>query len=1014
MLALRVCGLVALVAIAFWLSSFSEPVPIPPGGPFKLPLYFIENRGQTHPDIGYYVSGRHAAAYFTRNAVYYSFEKQHRFEQASLGLPRQRQVRLDFLGANLHPTMEAPARTSAIVSHFHGPPENWKTGIPTYSSVFYRDLWPDIDLEFSGPEGLLKYTLHVRPGADPRQIRFAYRGASRVTLTPDGRLTIDTPGGGFMEDRPVAWQDSPASRTPVSAAFRLRGDELTFDIGSYDPALPLTIDPVVLLYAGFFGGSGSDEGWAIAVDAAGNTYLTGSAQTGLPVSVGPELTFDGGLLDAFVAKINPAGTALLYAGYLGGSGYDRAYGIAVDAAGNAYIAGYTDSTQATFPVLVGPDLTHNGGMDVFVAKVNPSGSGLVYCGYIGGSGTDYGYGIAVDNTGNTYITGETTSTHTTFPVLSGPDLTHNGGVDAFVSKVNPSGTALLYSGFLGGSGTDSARAIAVDTAGNAYITGSTNSTEATFPVTIGPDLTHNGAFDAFVVKVNSTGSALLYSGYIGGSASEAGWGIAVDPVGNAYVTGYTSSTQAAFPVVSGPILTYLGGSTDAFVTKVNPGGVTLLYSGFVGGSAADVARSIAVDAAGNAYIAGYTSSTNFPVLHGPQLTYSGSQDAMFAKINATGTALVYSGFIGGSALDDGTDVAVDAAGNAYLSGFTGSTQATFPVTTGPDLTFNGGADAFVAKLSAFPSTAGPVMALRNGFNAIETGTFPSPALRNAGGNFRLNPVLALSPSGRAFLIGRDSAVGVWINTLNPDETYTGWLFAGGNSPGQPALAVAGETAWIAVRDPWNSYSVRTYNPSSGFGSWTWLQGVLASDPQIAACPNGDLYVTGRDNSNGVWTRRYSSSLSAWQPWRFIGGIITGTPAIACGADNAAYIAARDPSNNMWLARAFQESAPSWHYGAGIFHGDLTIATNGNLLHVFGLSSGVPHYRTWLVGTGWQGWTSPGGVLTHLAPAVYGAHVFLTGQDANGNLWWWSSLGNSWRNFGSKNVAPGSAFSAGAR
>jgi hypothetical protein len=1014
MLALRVCSLVVLVAIAFWLSSFSEPVPIPPGEPFKLPLYFIENRGQTHPDIDYYVSGRHTAAYFTRNAVYYSFEKQHGFEQACLDPPRQTQVRLDFLGANLHPTINAHARTSAIVSHFHGPPENWKTGIPTYSSVFYRDLWPDIDLEFSGPEGLLKYTLHVRPGADPRQIRFAYRGASRVTLTPDGRLTIDTPGGRFMEDKPVAWQDSPASRTPVSAAFRLRGDEVTFEIGSYDPALPLTIDPVVLLYAGFFGGSGADEGWAIAVDAAGNTYLTGSAQTGLPVSVGPELTFDGGLLDAFVAKINPAGTALLYAGYLGGSGYERAYGIAVDAAGNAYIAGYTDSTQATFPVVVGPDLTHNGEMDVFVAKVNPSGSALVYCGYIGGSGTDYGYGIAVDNTGNAYVTGETTSTHTSFPVLAGPHLTHNGGVDAFVSKVNPSGTALLYSGFLGGSGTDSARAIAVDTAGNAYITGSTNSTEATFPVTIGPDLTHNGAFDAFLVKVNSTGSALLYSGYIGGSASEAGWGIAVDPAGNAYVTGYTSSTQASFPVISGPILTYHGGSTDAFVTKVSPGGATLLYSGFVGGSAADVARGIAIDAAGNAYIAGYTTTTNFPVLHGPQLTHGGGRDALFAKINATATTLVYSGVIGGSALDEATGIAVDAAGNAYLSGFTGSTQATFPVTTGPDLTFNGGADAFVAKLSAFPSTAGPIMALRNAFNAIETGTFPSPALRNAGGSFRLSPALALSPSGRAFLIGRDSAVGVWLNTLNPDETYSGWLFAGGNSPGQPALTAAGETAWIAVRDPWNSYSVRSYNPNSGFGSWTWLQGILATDPQIAACPNGDVYLTGRDNFNGVWTRRFSAATSSWQAWRFIGGIITGTPAITCGADNAAYIAARDPSNNMWLARAFQESSASWNYGAGIFQGDLRIAAQGNLIHVFGLAAGVPWYRTWLVGTGWQGWTSPGGVLTHFAPAVYGANVFLTGQDASGSLWWWSSLGNSWRNFGNKNVAPGSTFSAGAR
>lgn len=250
------------------------------------------------------------------------------------------------------------------------------------------------------------------------------------------------------------------------------------------------------------------------------------------------------------------------------------------------------------------------------------------------------------------------------------------------------------------------------------------------------------------------------------------------------------------------------------------------------------------------------------------------------------------------------------------------------------------------------------------------------------------------------------------------------------TPGQPALAVAGETAWIAVRDPWNSYSVQTYTLGCGFGSWPWLQGVLAADPQIAGCPNGDLHVTGRDNWNGFWTRRYPASNGHWQPWRFIGGIISGAPALACGSDNAAYVAARDAVNNMWLARVVQEVQATWHYGAGIIQGDLKVVANGGLIHVAGLSAGVPWYRTWEIASlNWEEpfaqpplWRSPGGVLAHFAPAVYGGNpsqflngnLFMAGQDAGGNLWWWSSVSQSWTNFGNKNVAPGSGLSAGGR
>jgi hypothetical protein len=272
-----------------------------------------------------------------------------------------------------------------------------------------------------------------------------------------------------------------------------------------------------------------------------------------------------------VAKVNAAGTALVYAGYIGGSGDDFGFGIAVDSSGNAYVTGNTESSETTFPVTVGPDLTFNGAVDAFVAKVNAAGTALVYCGYVGGSGQDFGYGIAVDSSGNAYLTGYTFSTEATFPVAVGPDLTYNGGhADAFVAKVNAAGTALVYCGYIGGSGDDLGFGIAVDSSDNAYVTGFTDSSEATFPATVGPDLTYNGGEDAFVAKVNAAGTALVYAGYIGGNGEDHGYGIAVDTLGNAYVTGFTFSSTSTFPVTVGPDRIHKPGG-DTFVAKIGAG-----------------------------------------------------------------------------------------------------------------------------------------------------------------------------------------------------------------------------------------------------------------------------------------------------------------------------------------------------------------------------------------------------------------------------------------------------------
>ena len=347
-------------------------------------------------------------------------------------------------------------------------------------------------------------------------------------------------------------------------------------------------------------------------------------------------------------------------------------------------------------------MTYNwGGGDAFVAKVNSSGDGLVYCGYIGGSSSDWGLGIAVDGSGNAYVTGETGSTESlNFPVKTGPDLTHNGGDDAFVAKVSASGIGLVYCGYIGGSNRDWGYGIAVDDSGSVYVTGETRSNEATFPVKFGPDLTHNGGTygDAFVAKVSASGDSLVYCGYIGGSDNDYGYGIAVDSPGSAYVTGRTSSVEASFPVKVGPGLTSIGGD-DAFVAKVSPSGDSLVYCGYIGPGYSS-GYGIAVDGSGNAYIAGMTncSEATFPVKAGPDLTYNGGNyDAFVAKVTPSGNNLVYLGYIGGSSTDSGYGVAVDSSGNAYVTGSTSSSEASFPVLGGPYLT--GGNDAFVAKVS---------------------------------------------------------------------------------------------------------------------------------------------------------------------------------------------------------------------------------------------------------------------------------------------------------------------------
>jgi hypothetical protein len=394
---------------------------------------------------------------------------------------------------------------------------------------------------------------------------------------------------------------------------------------------------------------------------------------------------------------------LVYSTFLGGGG-DEGRGIAVDSAGNAYITGYTISSPS-FPTIPGAyDTSYNGDTDVFVSKLNSSGSALLYSTFLGGSAGDEGWCIAVDKAGNAYITGLTGSNN--FPKTTGAfDTAYSGGVDAFVSKLNPTGSALVYSTFIGGNDFDQGWCLAVDTAGNAYVSGATRS-RINFPTTSNAyDTSFNGTIlDAFVTKLNSTGSQLLYSTFLGGLFVDYGCGITVDNIGNAYVTGVTNSIN--FPTTSSAYdKTFNGGFLvgDAFVSKLNTlaaGIPSLVYSTFLGGEGDDAGIAIVVDSTGNAYITGETGSLNFPIsVNAAQQSHHGDADAFVTKLNATGSTLLYSTYLGGSDYDNSYGIALDTSGNAYIAGRTDSSD--FPITAGAfDPTYNHHAECVVSVLNS--------------------------------------------------------------------------------------------------------------------------------------------------------------------------------------------------------------------------------------------------------------------------------------------------------------------------
>jgi len=674
----------------------------------RLPLRFERNLGQSDPRVRFIARGTRSTLFLT------SFEAV--LAMSAARTSREEVVRMQFAGAD-HPSVEGARRLPGTVNSFLGRSRSrWHTRIPTFARVRYRHLWPGIGASFYGNGTRFDYDFEIAAGADPSQIALRFVGAQRQQLNARGDLVLTLPGGRSVRVlAPVAYQLVGRSRDAVASRFMRSGRVIRLALGSYDHRRPLTVDPA-LVYATYLGGTGEDVGNAVAVDASDQAYVTGlTFSTDFPTS-GPEQPANGGGQDVFVAKLNASGSSLSYCTYLGGSGDDDGHGIAVDSAGNAYVAGSTTSTN--FPTRNPLQPASGGGEDAFVAKLSADGGSLVYSTYLGGSSNDLANAIAIDPTGEAYLSGPTVSTN--FPTQNPLQPASAGGGDDFVAKLNAAGNALVYSTYLGGSGADQGNAIAVDGAGEAYLTGSTSSTNFPTQNPLQPT-SGGGADDAFVAKLNAAGSALVYSSYLGGGGDDAGFGIAVDPLGDAYLTGSTTSTNFLTRGAQQPSCGDLGCSQgDAFVTEIASTGAGVVYSTYLGGGGADQGNAIAVDAAGEAYVTGSTLSAEFPTRNPEQLIPGGSGDAFVTKLAAGGAALIYSTYLGGSGRDIGFGVALGTAGDAFATGWTSSTNFPTRGAVQPscgDSVLCGQGDTFVTRLPSDvtpPSSTNTIPSCRGG------------------------------------------------------------------------------------------------------------------------------------------------------------------------------------------------------------------------------------------------------------------------------------------------------------
>ena len=672
----------------------------------RVPLAFEENVGQTHERIDYVARGPGYGVYLTSGEAILVRGGKARGQRGV--------VRMSVVGAG----EDAPAIAEhPLLSKSHyligDDPANWHTDVPHAGRVRYRDVYPGIDLVYYGNRRRLEFDFDVAPGADPGQIKLAFPESNRVEVGEDGALLLAGAAYTVKLGRPIIYQETDGGRREIAGGYRLADDgSVGFRLGSYDPTQRLLIDPI-LEYSSYLGGIGEDTPAGVARDAAGNIYLggtTASADFPLENPLQPGLAEGGFVLsDVFVSKFDPTGETLLYSTYLGGNSDDSAIGMAVDAQGSVVVTGLTSSPDFPLQQPVQPSYANGNdlfGSDAFVARLNGAGSALVYSTYLGGTGLDVGYKVALDAAGNALAVGMTTSQD--LPILNALQPVHAGGsvqpADGWLAKFDPQG-ALTFLTYLGGSGDEVINDVALTADGQIVVVGHTTSTD--FPLVSPFQDNHAGSQDAFAARIAADGQTISYSTYLGGASDDTALGVAVNGGGEIYLAGSTGSSD--FPLQD-PMQEAPGNGDgagfDAFVTKLAADGATLAFSTYLGASSNDLAYGIAVGADGAVFVAGETESADFPVMQAFQTANAGGTDGFAVKLTPAGDALDYATYIGGSGNDAAVSIVVDGAGKAYVTGVTQSPDA--PVTVGAFQTTTGGdGEGFLAILA--PGTPPPVL-----------------------------------------------------------------------------------------------------------------------------------------------------------------------------------------------------------------------------------------------------------------------------------------------------------------
>ncbi len=726
------------------------------------PVFFVENRDRFESAVRYYVEEVDGAICLEDRSIVF---RRHSQADWRLEFPNAR--------AGVRPRGEAPLETRL---HYliGADPSKWRTDVPTFAQVRFRALWHGIDLVIQATERGLKYEFHVAPGADPGVIAMRYVGA-RTTIREDGALEIDC-ASRHVDPAPVSFQRKcNGTRTTVATSFALDPDSpgtVGFTVADYDRSKPLVIDPVFVVHSGYL--------------------VPGMITVGKPVFDSQGRMFVGGMVtsqdrqgDAAFARIRADASGFDFITVFGGpNAPDTADVARVDATG-IYVGGGTYSNESAFPVVVGPDLTHNGNCDGYVAKFALDGKTILFCGYVGGSAYDSGQ-LVVDSAGAIWLAGSTESAD--FPVVGGPQTTLPSGESGFVTKVAPDGRSLLVSGYIGGASGFYQRVFSLDLDSNddVYLLGWTAADETTFPVKIGPQTKAPGDWSCFVAKIAGQTGAVVYSGFVGGARFDQPFDIAVDAQGAAYVTGITFSDETSFPVIAGPRLTArptLVG-TEFFVSKIHPTGAGFGYSGFLGGMRPD---AVAVDRQGRCYLAGtslygisYPFPSPFPLGGALSSINAGGADGTVCRLAVDGRSFDYGGHFGGTGTDRVVTIALGPTGALYLTGITDS-RGTFPTRIGPSLVDNNinnplGPNlpgTFLTRIgqtvAAVPQTARPGTVVPVDCVASEDVGFPFQVATALG----VGPIPL--PGGRRLALGPDalfqaSVLGAWPGVF---QNYAG-------------------------------------------------------------------------------------------------------------------------------------------------------------------------------------------------------------------------------------------------